>query len=145
MMRRRLSLIGLAILATLAAEIAIFAWVVHLIGLAWALVLVMALMALGGWLLLREGSRGWRRLRTATAGGRPAGREATEGLVGLVGALLMTVPGLITSLVGALLLTPLGRRHAGQRVERGIERWTSPALASNLFGPRRVRVRRGSP
>jgi UPF0716 protein FxsA len=144
-MQRRLGLIALAILTTIAVEVAVFVGVAHLLGLVWAVVLMMAVMALGAWLLQREGTRGWRRFRAASANGHSPGREATNGLVGLLGALLMVVPGFVTSVLGALLMTPVGRRYAGQRMERITERWISPALAGDLFGPRRVRARRGHP
>jgi UPF0716 protein FxsA len=67
----------------------------------------------------------------------------TDGVVGLTGALLLTAPGFVTDLVGVLLLVPPTRRLAGGMVQRVVERRVSPALAGDIFGPRRVKVRRG--
>jgi UPF0716 protein FxsA len=101
--------------------------------------------ALGGWLVPRQGVRAWRRFRAAAAEDRPPGRQVTDGLVGLIGALLLAVPGFVTGLLGAALLAPPLRAYASDRVERSVERHTSATLAGTLFGPRRVRVRRGRP
>ncbi|GII22428.1 FxsA family protein [Planosporangium mesophilum] len=142
---RRAPLIGLAAIATVVVEIAVFVAVARLVGLVWAVAALLAISLLGGWLVPRQGVRAWRRFRTAASEGRPPGRQATEGLVGLVGALLLAVPGFVTGLLGAALLVPPLRWYARDRVERLVERRTSPALAGDLFGPRRVRVRRGRP
>jgi UPF0716 protein FxsA len=139
---RPVPMIGLAVIVTVAVEIAVFVAVVKLIGLPWALGLLLAVSVLGSWLVPRQGLRAWRRFRVAAAEGRPPGRQVTDGLVGLIGALLIAVPGFVTDVVGAALLLPPLRWYARDRVERSVERRTSPLVAGNLFGPRRVRVRR---
>jgi UPF0716 protein FxsA len=137
---------GLVLLATLVLEIAVLVGVTHLLGGAlWTVLLVLATSALGSLLLRREGVRAWRRFREAAVQGRAPGEEVSNGLVGLSGAVLLTVPGLVTDLVGLALLVPPVRRLARARVQAFAERRVSPALASDLFGPRRVRVRRGTP
>src|SRR5690242_13002928 len=115
---RRFAVVVVAALALLAAEIAVFVLAVKVLGLVWALLLGIATCVLGGWLLKREGVRGWRRFRAAVAEGRPPGREATDGLLGLLAALLLVIPGFITDLVGAVLLAPPMRRYAGTGVRR---------------------------
>lgn len=126
-------------------EVLGFILVARAIGVAWMLVLALATSLLGGWLLRREGVRGWRRFRTALAERRPPGREATDGLLGLIGALLLLVPGFLSDAVGLLLLTPPVRAVARAGALRAAEARISPSVAGNLFGPRRVRVRRGQP
>lgn len=128
---------------TAIAEIVVFVLVADAIGLGWALLAVLVSTLVGGWLLRREGVRGWRRFRAALAEGRPPGAEASDGLLGLVGALLLIVPGLITSVAGLALLTPPGRTLVGHSVRRATERRVSSAVAGGVFGPRRVRAYRG--
>jgi UPF0716 protein FxsA len=140
---RRIPLVGLAVIVTVIVEIAVFVAVVKLIGLPWALGALLAVSMLGAWLAPRQGVRAWRRFRTAADEGRPPGRQVTDGLVGLIGALLLAVPGFVTGLLGATLLAPPLRWYARDRLERLVERRMSPTLAGNLFGPRRVRVRQG--
>ncbi len=144
-MGRRVALAPLGLLITAVVEIAVFVLVASAVGAGWA-VLAVALASLVGLVLLRrEGVRAWRGFRAAAEGGRPPGRQVADGLVGLIGALLLAVPGFVTAVAGLLLLVPPLRQVAGVGVRRAAERRVSAAVAGDLFGPRRVRVRRGAP
>jgi UPF0716 protein FxsA len=145
-MRQRLGLIGIALLVTAAVEITLLVLVAHQVGVGVTVLLVIATTLLGGWLLRREGIRAWRSLRRASADGRPVGPEVSDGLVGLLSALLLVIPGFVTDLIGLALLVPPVRRGARVTVRRVVERRFSSAVAGDLFGPRqvRVRVRRGA-
>ncbi len=130
--------LGLAVV-----EIAVFVAVVHAVGALWA-VLALAVSSVAGLLLLRrEGIRGWRAFRAATEAGRPAGKQVSNSLIGLAGALLLAVPGFVTAVAGLLLIVPPGRNLALRGVERATERRVSSAVAGDLFGPRKVKVHRG--
>jgi UPF0716 protein FxsA len=145
MRRRGLALLplGLAVLAI--AEIIVFVAVVHALGGAWAVLLLVACSVLGMALLRREGVKGWRAFRLAAQEGRPPGAQVSDSLVGLGGALLLAVPGFITALAGLLLLVPPLRGVSRRGLERYTERQVGAAVAGDLFGPRRVKVRRGDP
>ncbi|HET6212165.1 MAG TPA: FxsA family protein [Micromonosporaceae bacterium] len=140
---RRFPIAVLAVFGLAVAEIAVLVLVVKAIGLGWALLLMLATSLLGGWLLRREGSRAWRRFRDAAQAGRPPGGEASRGLVGLLSALLLAVPGFLTDLLGLALLVPPVRTGAAGLVQRSAERRLSPSVVGDLFGPRRVRVNVG--
>jgi len=144
-MRRPLALVplGLAVLAV--AEIAVFVAVTHAIGGLWAVLLLLASSIAGMLLLRREGIRGWRAFRAAAESGRPPGGQVSNSLVGLLGALLLAVPGFVTAVAGLLLLLPGIRGLARGGIERATARRVSAVVAGDLFGPRRVRVRRGDP
>jgi UPF0716 protein FxsA len=146
-MRQRVGLIGVGLLVTAAIEIVLLVLVAHQIGVGLTVLLVLAGVLLGSWLLQREGVRAWRALRRATSDGRPVGPEVSDGLVGLLSALLLVVPGFVTDVVGLALLVPPVRRGARVVVRRSVERRFSSAVAGDLFGPRqvRVKVRRGTP
>lgn len=124
-------------------ELAVFVGMGRAVGFGPAVLLVFAASLLGLVLLRREGMRAWRGFRAAARAGQPPGPQVTDGLVGLLGALLLAVPGLAGAVVGAVLLVPPVRRLAGAGVRRVAERRVSSMLAGDLFGPRRVRVRRG--
>lgn len=145
MMRRGLALLPLGLLLLAVAEIAVFVAVVHALGVGWALLIVAGSSVAGLALLRREGIRGWRAFRAATEAGRPAGAQVSNSLVGLLGALLLAVPGFITAAAGLLLVLPPGRIFARRAVERATERRVSSVLAGDLFGPRHVRVRQSAP
>jgi len=141
MRRRGLALLPIALAALAVAEVAVFIVVLHAIGGAWALLLLAAVSIAGLALLRREGIRGWRAFRAAAEEGRPAGEQVSNSLVGLGGALLLALPGFLTALAGLILLLPPGRVIARHAVERATER----RIGADLFGPRRVKVRRGDP
>jgi UPF0716 protein FxsA len=140
-----IGLAGIGLLAVIAAEIVVFVVVAHWLGVGLALVLLLAMSLLGGWLLRREGARAWRKLREVGLDGRPIGADVSQGLLGLLGGLLLAMPGFITGVVGLALLVPPVRRFAGIAAQRLAERQLSSAAAGDLFGPRRVRVRPGRP
>jgi UPF0716 protein FxsA len=141
MRRRGLALIPLALSALAVAEIAVFLVVLHAIGGGWALLLLAAVSLAGLALLRREGIRGWRAFRAAAEAGQPAGDQVSNSLVGLGGALLLALPGFITAVAGLILLLPPGRVVA----RRSVERFTERRVGADLFGPRKVKVRRGDP
>ncbi|MEU5566262.1 FxsA family protein [Micromonospora musae] len=144
-MRRGVRFVPLALLGAVAVELAVFVLVGRAVGFGVAVLLVFAVSLLGLVLLRREGMRAWRGFRAAAQAGQPPGRQVTDGLVGLLGSLLLAVPGLVTGVAGLLLLVPPVRALARAGVQRGAERRVSSMVAGDLFGPRRVRVRRGAP
>lgn len=139
---RLLGVAGLALLVIAFLEIAVLVGVTHLLGgVFWTLLLVLATSALGSVLLRREGGRAWQRFRLAAASGQAPGEQASDGLVGLLAAVLLVLPGFLTDVVGLAMLVPPVRRLARGRVQAYAERHVSPSVAGDLFGPRRVRVR----
>lgn len=144
-MRSPIAWLPLGLLLTAVAEVAVFVAVAHAIGAGWAVLAGAALSLLGLVLLRREGVRAWRRFREAAEAGRPPGAQVSDGLVGLVGALLLAVPGFVTAALGVLLLLPPVRILARRRAQAIAERRMTTAAAGSLFGPRKVRVHRGDP
>jgi UPF0716 protein FxsA len=144
-MRRQMGLIALGVLIVAALELAVLVVVAQHVGLFATVLIVLATTLLGGWLLRREGVRALRLLRSAAGDGQPVGVRASDALVGLLSGMLLVVPGFLTDLLGLALRVPPVRRGAGVGVRRLAERNVSPALAGDLFGPRRVRIRRSAP
>ncbi|MEV4640099.1 FxsA family protein [Actinoplanes sp. NPDC049548] len=144
-MRRGLALLPLGLLLLAVAEIAVFAAVAHALGALWTLLLIAVSSAAGLLLLRREGIRGWRSFRAAAEAGRAPGRQVSDSLVGLLGALLLALPGFVSAVAGLLLIVPPGRPLARHAVQRVAERRLSAAVAGDLFGPRHVRVRQSDP
>jgi UPF0716 protein FxsA len=123
-------------------EITVFVLVAQAIGWGWAIIAGLATSVIGAMLVKREGVRAWRRFRAALNEGRPAGGEVSDGLTGLLGALLLIIPGFVTDAAGLLLLAPPVRAYAGRQVRRAAEQRISAAAAGDLFGPRVVRASR---
>ncbi|GHJ46828.1 hypothetical protein Cs7R123_41700 [Catellatospora sp. TT07R-123] len=142
---RRLRWVPAAVLLVGAVEFLIFLWLASQIGAGWALLLVAVLSILGIVLMRREGMAAWRRLRAARQGGDPRGEQALDAVVGLVAALLLIIPGLLTAVVGLLLLIPPVRRLVRSRARAATEKRIPAGAANSVFGPRRVRVTTTTP
>src|SRR4029079_14940635 len=88
---------------------------------------------LGSWLVKREGARAWRPLRSALDQGRMPATELADGMLILVGGLLMLTPGLVLDIVGALCILPftrpIGRRALSGFVSRKLTVATFPGAA----------------
>jgi UPF0716 protein FxsA len=88
------------------AELFVMVQVAEAIGFFWMLGLLF-LSSVGGMLVLRHlGRAHWQRLRGAVRERRPPAREAFDGVMVALGAVLLIVPGFITAGIGLLLLFP---------------------------------------
>jgi UPF0716 protein FxsA len=144
-MRRVRTWAPLLLVGAAVAEVVVFVLVVRWIGGPAAVLLALATSVLGTVLLRREGIRAWRRFRSAVEAGEPPGVRVADGLVGLVGALMLALPGFVSDALGLLLVLPPSRGLARRAVQRVAETRMTSGMAGDVFGPRRVRVRRGPP
>ncbi|MDQ2621985.1 MAG: FxsA family protein [Actinomycetota bacterium] len=88
------------------AELFVMIQVAQAIGFFWMLFLLFC-SAVGGMLVLRHrGKAHWQRLRGAVSDRKPPAREAFDGVMITTGALLLMIPGFITSAIGLFLLFP---------------------------------------
>lgn len=88
------------------AELFVMVEVAMWIGFFWMLVLLF-LSAVAGILILRHRGRvHWQRFRGAIDQRRPPAREAFDGTMITLGAVLLIIPGFITSLLALFLLFP---------------------------------------
>lgn len=119
---RLLALFVLLPLAELALLIQIGQW----IGLGWTLALVVATGFLGAALARRQGLRAWVAIQTELRAGRMPARELVDGLLILIGGIVLLTPGILTDLAGFALLVPATRaavkRSLRRRFERAVER-----------------------
>lgn len=83
------------------------------------LVSVIAMGALGTWLARQQGLRVWQRLSQQLAAGQMPADPLLDGLLVLVASVLLITPGVLTDVVGFLLLLPPVRRGA----RAGLHRW----------------------
>lgn len=72
---------------------------------------------LGAWLAKREGFGILRQLQAEASQGIPPGDRLVEGLLILVGSALLVTPGVLTDVVGLLLIVPPVRRFLAPRVK----------------------------
>ena len=99
-------------------EIYVIIQVGQAIGPWWTILLLIADSILGSWLVRREGARAWRALRSALEERRMPANELADGMLILVGGLLMLTPGFVLDIVGAFCILPF-TRPVGRRVLSG--------------------------
>ena len=115
-------------------EIYVIIQVGQAIGPWWTILLLIADSVLGSWLVKREGARAWRALRSALDEGRMPATELADGMLILVGGLLMLTPGFVLDIVGAFCILPftrpVGRRALSGFVSRRLTMATFPGAAA---------------
>lgn len=121
---RRLLLVLLVLLITVPIiEISVIVFVGQQIGPVPTVLLLLGSAIIGTWLLRREGAKALRALREAQQAGRTPALEAVEGVLVLLGGLMMMMPGFVTDLLGLLLVLPLTRRFSARIALGRIARW----------------------
>jgi len=100
-------------------EIYVIIQIGQVIGAWWTIALLIADSILGSWLVKREGARAWRALRVALEQGRMPTRELADGILILVGGILMLTPGFVLDIVGILCILPV-TRPLGRRLLTGV-------------------------
>lgn len=131
-LRRWLPLI---VLLVVALEVAVFVVVGRLIGVGATVLLVLLETVVGAWLVRREGARAWRALTEAARSGVPPSREVADGALVLVGGVLLLVPGLVTDVLGLLLVLPVTRALARPWLAGFVARSLVVAPTSGASGP----------
>ncbi len=115
----RRGLVALGVVALPVVEVFLLIQLAQLIGLGWTFLVVLLGMVLGVVLVQREGRRAWAELSKQVRSGREVSDEIASGGLALVGGAALVVPGLVTDVVGLLLLLPPTRRLA----VRALRRW----------------------
>jgi UPF0716 protein FxsA len=98
-------------------ELALLIQIGRWIGVAWTLALVVATGFLGAALARRHGLRAWIAIRDELRAGRVPGSALADGLLILIGGIVLLTPGLLTDLFGFAMLVP-GTRNAFKRALR---------------------------
>jgi UPF0716 protein FxsA len=122
----------LGVLLFIAAEIAAFVAVADQIGFLWTLTLVLVVSALGPAIVRRVGFGVFLHARERLVRGEAPTRELLDGLVVLLGGVLICIPGFVGDALGLLLMIgPVrhllirlsGRRMAGRVQRMQTNRW----------------------
>jgi UPF0716 protein FxsA len=111
-------------------EIYVIIQIGQVIGAWWTILLLIADSVFGSWLVKREGGRAWEALRVALQEGRMPHKELADGILILVGGLLMLTPGFVLDIVGAICILPftrpVGRRFLSRVISRRLVGVTYP-------------------
>lgn len=116
-------------------EIYVLIQVGKVIGVGWTIVALIADSLLGGWLIKREGGRAFRQLGRALQEGRMPSREIADGILILLGGILMLSPGFVLDVFGLVLVLPFTRPVARGAMTRFVEARLVTSGAASSFGP----------
>ena len=107
-------------------EIALLVQIGQAIGLAWTLVIVIATGFLGATLARRQGLRTWLAIQARLRQGQVPAGALVDGLLILIGGIVLLTPGILTDLFGFALLVPATRDRfksaLRKRFQRAVER-----------------------
>jgi UPF0716 protein FxsA len=119
-------------------EVFVFIEVGHAIGWLLSLILLLGASLLGVRLLRVEGRATIEQVSLAVSERRAPSRSALDHALGVLGALLLALPGFVTAVLGALLLLPPSRSL--------VRRWISRRYAGRVmrFAARTGRFATGS-
>jgi UPF0716 protein FxsA len=102
----------------LLAELFVAVQIADAIGVGAMILLLIVSWPLGAWALRSQGRAAWSRLTTAVSTGRSPGREALDGVLILIGGLLLIVPGFLSDVVAVFALFPPTRSFLRGRLAR---------------------------
>ncbi|MFV0801779.1 membrane protein FxsA [Brucella sp. MAB-22] len=131
------SLAPLVMLAMPFIEIAGFVIIGSKIGVFATLGLVILSAMLGFFLLRVQGIGLLQRIRTETAAGRVPDREMVHGAMLVLAAILLIVPGFVSSTIGILLFIPFIRDFMWEKFMRGRMVDATSARYSDGYGQQR--------
>jgi UPF0716 protein FxsA len=128
--------------ALLIVEVLAFVEVARASSLLLALVLLFGISLLGARLLRVQQRLAFERVSQAVAERRASAPAAIDGALGLLGAVLLVIPGFVTDAIGALLLLGPTRRLTRRWIAR---RYAAPLMRFAAWAERLARARRPPP
>ncbi|MBL8584674.1 MAG: membrane protein FxsA, partial [Rhizobiaceae bacterium] len=118
--REPVRLFPLIVLLLPLIEIAGFVVVGSHIGVLWTIALVLASTVAGSVLLRYQGFGVMNRMRAEVEAGRDPSREVAHGVMILLAAILLLIPGFVTDIFGILLFIPPVREIAWRFLKRRV-------------------------
>ena len=103
-------------------ELYLLLWIGSFIGFWPTVGIVLATGLLGSTLAKREGLKVWRAWRRSLETLTPPEQGVVDGVLVLIGGALLITPGVLTDMLGLLLLLPKPRALVAARVRRAIDR-----------------------
>lgn len=116
-----------------ALELYLLIYIGQWLGAFETVLIILVTGGVGAFLAKREGLGVIRRLKEEALTGLPPGDRIVEGVLVLVGGVLLITPGVLTDLTGFLLIMPWSRRWLAPRVKARVVRWltsTHPGASS---------------
>ena len=123
-----LQLLDLVLLVTLSKNFGFWQTLIALFGMG----------LLGSALARHEGRRVWREFQASLAERRAPEHGVIDGMLVLLGGILMLLPGLLSDVIGVALCVPLLRRPLAAMLRRRLSRELDLKAPEAILGARRV-------
>ncbi|MQA91948.1 MAG: membrane protein FxsA [Gemmatimonas sp.] len=104
------------------AEMALLIQLGNVLGFWPTIALVIATGVLGAFLARGQGVQVLRRIQLELSAGRMPATPLLDGLLILIGGIVLLTPGLLTDLAGIVLLLPFTRRRLRDRISKRFQR-----------------------
>ncbi|MCB9759166.1 MAG: FxsA family protein [Alphaproteobacteria bacterium] len=117
-----------------AVELYLLIRIGEVLGPALTVLLILVTGAVGASLAKREGFSVLRRIQDESRAGFPSGDRIVEGLLVVIGGLLLVTPGVMTDAAGLTLIAPPTRRWLAPRVKAWLLARVQVAGVSARFG-----------
>ena len=111
----------LVFVVTPLVELYLLLWFAKLTSLGAAIALTLVTGIVGGSLAKREGLKVWRRWNEALANMQPPEHGVIDGVLILIGGVLLITPGILTDVTGFALLAPPTRNVVARAIRRRID------------------------
>lgn len=120
---------------TCVLELVVLKLVASFIGVGATIVVGLLSAIVGVWLMHYEGLRVWRAFQQSLVNGEMPSEGIIDGLLVLLGGTLFVVPGIVTDVVGLVLLIPVSRRavahiiraRLARKMQKNMEQMFSPS------------------
>lgn len=129
----------------LLAELAVVIALAYVIGLGLTILAALGTSVIGAVLVRAIGMKAIRQYRDAVSQQTPPGETVVSGTIGIVGAVLLCLPGFISDLIGLLCVLPPTRFVLRPLVIRLLAKHVDSPSYSRWFGPRVVQAKWGAP
>jgi UPF0716 protein FxsA len=111
----------LVFVVTPLVELYLLLWFAKLTSFSAAVALTLVTGVVGGSLAKREGIKVWRRWREALANMQPPEQGVIDGVLVLIGGVLLITPGILTDITGFTLLAPPTRALVARAIRRRMD------------------------
>ncbi len=116
-------------------DLVLLVWLGRQLGFWQTVALTAVAGAVGAALAKREGLRVWREFRAALEHMKPPERGVLDGVLVLLGAALLVMPGILSDVAGVLLLIPVTRAWLARPIKRAVDRRLQAGQLRIMNGP----------
>ena len=118
----------IALLTFILLEIGLLIWIGGLIGVGWIFLLIILTAVLGFLFGRKQGFETWNRAMNSMQHRQVPAAEFIDGICIIIGAALLIAPGIISDLIGLLLLLPFTRNPLKKSIGKLLDKMMNKGI-----------------